>query len=440
MAAVAPANEFIIELLQSEQFFGQVDGAGEHPGLMLASMYETQTETYDQVVAGIEGRIHEILNKNSWMMGRIKYFPATKEAKARLAAVVNPATCNPADYITREQHDGVLFASPMNYSEVVKYMEKNHYIGALNTLWDRPKYGPAKPYCNFGIINNAAKTRACVFFAVNHSMFDAATMYNVWKMLDLKVPVIALEPTRFQDFEGKLGTELSLLPQGMTLEAWYGALFGGYVPALIMKGIAQWFKRCKFQQHCVQFNMAEIENQKQQFNTGSSWVSSNDVLTSWIQKLIPKARNISMGINCRNRIAGITNEHAGNYIQTGLLKHEDLKTPQTVRDWLKQRLVPGNGATIPTFSEFRKYIGGVHTSWATFYHHVEFDGFRQMTHFPVISTANDGMGGLAGCEFDMFTYKCGPNKLGALMTTKRKEITMENLLKHAIIESELKCE
>ena len=150
-------------------------------------------------------------------------------------------------------------------------------------------------------------------------------------MLDFKIEVFEISPVRVQDFEERMKNELSILPKGMSLQDYYKKIFGAYLPALIRKGFAQKWKGCKLQQHLLTFDMDEIKKVKSKYNNKETgeFVSTNDVLVSWMREVVPKASNIMMAINLRERIESVKMTDGGNYLAAPILENADLETPLT---------------------------------------------------------------------------------------------------------------
>ena len=60
------------------------------------------------------------------------------------------------------------------------------------------------------------------------------------------------------------------------------------------------------------------------------------------------------------------------------MRKSDLETPKTVRNWINFVTEKGNSWKYPSYSEFRRFIGGINTNWVKFYHHVEPEGLEQV--------------------------------------------------------------
>lgn len=433
-------NSRFIELLGSENGYGNDSWCGSQVGVMIASVYQTSAGN-SEVIEKLVARIREVLFLNEWMMGRLQHKKHAKNhedkkkaGKSRVVAVVDEKFCDPDDYIIRDTNDK-FFSEMKNYNTMCDILsDKKYHIGQAKTIWDKDDGKFAK----FGIMENTAKDKFCLFFVGSHIMFDGTTLYQTWKMLDFKEDIFEIQDTRFQNFEKSMSTEMSILPEGMELIDWYKSFMKGYLAAAIRKGIAQNLKGCKSKKFLLEFDMEAVAKEKAKYKTATSFVSTNDVLTAWMRQIVPKATNIMMAINLRERIKNIPMTAGGNYLAAPLLLNKDLETPATVRAWLKARLTPGNPIPTVGYSDFKKYLGGVHTNWSTFYHHVEPEGCEQLQHFPVIRFDDSGSGPLPfGCEMHLITYQSNKNQLAGFVVTKRKELTLEKLEQDALVKCKL---
>ena len=152
-----------------------------------------------------------------------------------------------------------------------------------------------------------------------------------------------------------------------------------------MKGFCQGVKGTTFKDFFLKFDKKFIEQEKSKYCNGTEFVSTNDVLTSWFGNLIQKRSaakfdNLMVAFDCRSRVPGVEQNMAGNYMTTPIMRKSDLETPKTVRNWINFVTEKGNSWSFPSYSEFRRFIGGINTSWVKFYHHVEPEGLEQVLH------------------------------------------------------------
>ena len=201
-------------------------------------------------------------------------------------------------------------------------------------------------------------------------------------------------------------------------------------------------------EYLIEFDLEEIQKIKDSHHEiqcmscgkNANWVSTNDIITSWIKEIIPKADNIMLAINCRNRVEGIEDNDAGNYLTCPFLTKHDLETPLNVRAWMNKVTRSGNNYPKLNYSDFKHFMGGVHTNWSRFYHDVTVDGFKQLIHFPVIKMESQVGPIPVGIEINLVTFYCGIGKLAGYVVSKRKDICLEKLLDSKIVKGVMRIE
>lgn len=263
-----------------------------------------------------------------------------------------------------------------------------------------------------GIIQNTTRTKFCLFLSGSSAMFDASTIYQIWKQLSFSEKVIHINPERKQNFEEKLQEHFSMAPRGMSYSENQMETMKCWLKAAKNKGMAQKLKKLEIKNHLLEFDLEEIKNIKTGYKSiqcmscgkNANWVSTNDIITSWIREIIPKAGNIMMAIDCREKLDSIEKNDGGNYVTTPFLSNNDLETPLQVRSFMNKVLRPNNKYEKLDKSEFKHFMGGVHTNLAKFYHHVEPDGFKQLIHFPVVQVEDKFGVFPLGIEINLVTF------------------------------------
>jgi len=116
---------------------------------------------------------------------------------------------------------------------------------------------------------------------------------------------------------------------------------------------------------------------------GISFVSTNDVITSWFMNQISCPTGV-MSINLRGRLSGHTDLHVGNYENTMFYKKEDYATPALIRHSLTsfRRVVTGDEGFPPWWQVATSSMSIV-TNWATFGKPIEVEGCVEDVHLPL---------------------------------------------------------
>lgn len=121
-----------------------------------------------------------------------------------------------------------------------------------------------------------------------------------------------------------------------------------------------------------------------------------------------------------------------------MIRNSDLKTPKTVRTWVNNISAPGYVWLYPTHSDFRKYLGGIVTNWAGFYHHVEPRGSKQVFHFPVVPTCVYSFGGLPiGGELDVVIFKPSRETTACMLFSRRRNLNDDVVMGQKLVKEEL---
>lgn len=437
-------DDVIIELLPNEKGYGRKFFAGLHLGQMIISIYKLSPNsnvTHSEITNNFKQKATQILNSNKWLMSRLRNLRTPTQ---RLAMVISERHTNPDDYISVETDESVQNMDEIKSESEISFttarsVTQRHTVGWSKDLWDKED----GKLCRLGQIWNPQKTTCYMFLVVNHCLTDGASLFQVWKMLAPEVGVTSLNPIRNQNFDKGLKNETSLLPEDCGMADLYGKANSTLLPALVIKGFCQGLKNTTFKHVFLKFDGDFIKKEKARFCTGDEFVSTNDVITSWFGNLIKK-RNISkvtntmVAVDCRSRIQGISENMVGNYLTIPFIRKSDLKTPKTVRNWINFVTAKGNSWKMPTYSEFRKYVGGVHTSWTKFYYHVEPVGLKHVLHFPVMPDSDIRLGPMPlGNELNIIIFKSAEEDVCCYIHSRRDDFSVKEILKEEIVKGQL---
>jgi len=424
----------IIEVFAEERGYGSDWGAAflMDQGTAIGSVYKVDGD-HTSINQKLTTRMKEILAANPWLMSRFLHVKPN-----HLGLVIEPATSNPDDYILTGTSEGLVYDNDVTYEKLKTVLcDKRYRLKGSEEQIGKTDGELTK----FSIIWHPEHHTMAIVMAVSHVLADGATIYALWKMLDMNQPVVALQAERFLDMETQKikETQTSFLPVEFTEQTdFFHALETPQFAACMLKGIAQEIKGRKMRALAFVIDQDEVARRKEQFK-GETFVSTNDVITSFMHDLVPgKIDNIMLPINLRGRLPGVTANMAGNYLGTSIMRTSDMVTPRAVRTWLENILKPGYQWSMPKFKDFRRYVGGIHTNWCSFYHHVQPEGTTQITHFPIVPKMDMWIGPIPiGSELDMITYKSNPDEVSCFVFTRRPGITRESLLANPLIKSEL---
>jgi len=204
----------VYKLLATEK---DVNMAQMMPSVTLCTFYKSgetgeTTEAEDQAaslvqaatIANLKLKMSEILEKNDWLMGRIKKEP---EAAEIFLEVEKTSTdqCDPNNYIKTVESDDIFAHKTM--SEIREHLAP-FQIGVGATLIGVEEGKLA----SFGLIEGADSKNLCVFISVSHLIADGGTVYQLYKMLDEGEQVVSLDrkSVEFMDYRMVLGKQTIL--------------------------------------------------------------------------------------------------------------------------------------------------------------------------------------------------------------------------------------
>lgn len=237
---------------------------------------------------------------------------------------------------------------------------------------------------------------------MSHVLLDGTTQYHIYRMLDPSSPIVALEPERIQSIHEKLtagkcfpGT--GWFPRTIKMEnnEKYDWLMASKAARSTKESRAlsgmpvdmpedeSKLDLKDFSGGIFRINSSWLNEQKSGFSCADSnvpWVSLNDVLTSWYMKASRASAGL-MAINARNRVAGVTSKHAGNYQVTFLYYPEEFAEPCAIRKSIDRFSASSVNASKAGPGDSIAFI----TSWTQSYKNLDFGPeCRLLMHLPLL--------------------------------------------------------
>lgn len=172
----------------------------------------------------------------------------------------------------------------------------------------------------------------CIVFSMSHTIGDAHTFYNIMNQLSAQEEVRALEPTRQLDFNKKAMTVLGRSEK----ESGRGALMSSIKFSAFGNFMKRTFTGTKthrvFQGFIDGEQIAQLKADAQSRGT-VPFVSTNDIITAALCNAAA-AHTCIMAMDLRERMDGLTESHAGNYVDYLYLDAEHAATPDRIRQSL----------------------------------------------------------------------------------------------------------
>lgn len=347
-------------------------------------------------VEGIRTQLAQIVAANPWLVGRLRTSPVSGEP-----AIWVPAVPDLGSSYVEVCEDGCVDSvlDSLGTTACSHLMPK---AGAACLDKDEPLF----------ILQLAADTRQNRFLltsSLTHHVGDGASHYKIYSMLNPGSTIEALAVDRVKyvdalvadmaaDTMRKWGLQYALEP---------AKLPGEPVPLLLDFYVnADWVAEQKSQRMPVE-SSDEVP-----------WLSTNDILTSWFFMAAKPCLGMIMVDargkvypdrgNMRNKLADLqlTDRFVGNYHDAYLFLPAEYAEPANIRRAIT-RLSPAECAGHPAEVGAEEKGGALITSWVAVFQELQFDGCRQILHFPF------GGGDLASLPADptMIIFKAAPNRL-----------------------------
>lgn len=336
-----------------------------------------------------------ILERNPWLGGRVLKLDGKLSLSYNRDADRNDynfvrdhfCTIQPSDSpLSRNMHIGILGKA---------YQSQNLFLAN----------GPNEPLFRVTIVPcraNPAHAFAMVV-SVSHLVADGYTFYRIHNMLcSQEEEVVPLLPERI---------ETTMQQQEVALgkaELGYGASVGlmmSMVRGLLITKLVGPAAGGQF--HMVDPIKIAQEKTRAAEASGQPFVSSNDVITSWFLQNC-KCDYGFMTFNLRNRIAGHTDRHAGNYASGLFYRRADSAFPGLIRQSVSSlRRAITKDSPMPTCWESATGSVGMATNWATFAKLNIIQGCQEELHVPLYDVVDSVPGSMA----ILILFRSGPRGL-----------------------------
>jgi len=301
---------------------------------------------------------------------------------------------------------------------------------------------PTEPFFKATLVPCATnpKEAFALIVQLSHTVGDGATYYKLLQMLcsvdttgtdtDTDDPtsttattttsIVELNPERIQN-----SMELQIDAMGKAEHGFSTSI--GFVCHFVCQTIFSMIRNTVKGPSPIDYNFVDrhrMQNEMQVENVKASharaaglpFVSTNDVLTSWLLRRASTSRGL-MAVNWRNRLEGHTHLHAGNYENFILYDEEDYATPGMIRKSLSlssssdscsyKRVVTKE--TFPSFWNVVSTKFSLVTNWSSFAMPNIIEGCVEDLHFPLVLPD--------AVPFPMFVvFRAGAGKLGLCYT------------------------
>jgi hypothetical protein len=330
------AEFFDLELMKDEVF---EYGLAMEPGIATITYYNGGD--YKAVGAALHAQLTLIVNANPWLSGRLV---KNKEGKVVLRHPVKPTendiNCLFA-VIGCDDDDKNTFKLKPNssYNDSCSSMYKSDkavIVSSGNESIDKID----KPVTLLTVVESVPGKFA-IIYSLSHTVGDGHTYYEIFKMLQPGSSVRELQVTRVQTFSDAMKDVCGRKELEWGESMGTGCLFvwSAMLPTALgcLKG-----SQCNafYVDHdkitIAKEEAAAAASSVSGDGDGITYVSTNDILTSSFFNAC-NTRVGWMGLNCRGRIDGISEELAGNYVSALTMDSSAFATPTAVRKMLSKQ-------------------------------------------------------------------------------------------------------
>ena len=295
-----------------------------------------------------------------------------------------------------------------------------------------------------------SSSKFAIIVSINHLLGDGGTLYQVYNMLSLDSEPQALQYERVP-YEKQLSSETSFVCQDGSpfLDAFFGAHMMPFMKKSIHRARVNYDGRYDIYNWIYKLNQDEVKKIKDANNDPDvAFVSTNDVIVSWLFNFNKKADYLVVAADLRERLSGLKKFErggedsadflAGNYVVTPTLRSKDVKTPAAVRKGFQDifnKKTNGEGyLDIPTAKELMKYNTGMSTNWCKFYKSVKIPGLKLEMCLPHQPIKLEKFMGIYPCvEEGVIIFKMNDNDIGMLISAGSGRLTTEKIEKSGMV-------
>jgi len=207
-----------------------------------------------------------------------------------------------------------------------------------------------------------------LYLNVAHVLADGNTFHALHRMIDPEVQLISLKVERVMDYPELLKKAVGGPDRDFAMSI-----------TMIVSGLKRRLLT-RPQSALYQIDDDKIKKAKAEFREGDQFVSTNDILTAFIFRVL-QYEHLLMYLDCREKLDRVESTHAGNYIFTQYFSRVDGKSPIDIRKRVTS-LHPSH--SLPITHHLRDRVG-VTTSWVKFYNSMQLPGCETLAMYPTMT-------------------------------------------------------
>jgi len=341
----------------------------------IGTFYKVRPESIDSVINYLTARCKEILSANPWMTYYLEKDPYDREiylTERKNGVKVNQISVFQNDSIFEEKQ------GLYQVKKIIKTIRPLQPDLLDNVLKSK------EPLFRFIVTYNSEKTKLLAVCSIHHSMGDAYTLYEIWKMFDRSKPIKLMCAERDTKFLEKMTNDMGFAHHWPVNKP-SRSILAKEVMAVAARNTLRSLTKPHLKRQVEYYSIAseEIDKRKLKADDGT-FISTNDILTSWFFSKF----NITCSyeaVMLRNRVSGITDKMAGSYLGILGIRENEVKSPNSHRSYLFEILENKKKDNPWRSSVFES--GGVVSNWASFYQPVSLPNAEETFHIPLLDIA-----------------------------------------------------
>ena len=297
-------------------------------------------------------RMKEVAEANPWIAARLV---KDKKRHGKLVAMRHPEKTDPASVVECifVQNDTLQMSEDMPYETIMNIISKsNAHIPSGHVLINTGRAVSSLT------ITPTGDNSYCVIFSMSHVIGDGHTYYSLLNMLSSEGKVFPMEVIRNEELRNSLPSEVG--------EKEYQIMVNPSC-AQIMKFLGEFITAKKVVPRCFfidkeKLNQAKIKAKEE--SEAADFVGTNDIITSGFAKTID-TEMLTMAMDFRGKLSGLSKEHAGCYHLGILLGREGYESPNTIRKALTSAAPYSRCQKLPTGCCISGKYSGIISNWSS---------------------------------------------------------------------------
>jgi hypothetical protein len=355
-------------MIKIDLCFADTSVVWKSPGVAIVSYFDGVVP-----IAFLSSRIKAILSTNPWLLGK---FARNKAGEFCVEYENLSDYFDPSTIISKAVNDDIF--KPLSYEKLCCYFEK--YIantGEMCFLYQLPIF-------KVSIIENSLHNKFALVLSQCHTLGDAQSLYTIANMLAVEQDVAAQDPIRQETIVHRFD---DLIPNEDKL------LLGAHGLMLLGTLYHQWFNK-KTYSGIYLINEDKVKEIKTRFGEDgkSTFVSTNDILTSWIGRMVD-SEFFFITVNVRKQLslgfeADYDQRMYGNYCTQLLFRRGDYESPELIRKALPNLRRVVTYPEMPTTAQRVRQNGYMFvTNWSSVQKSIDLPGCKMTHQLPIFGSA-----------------------------------------------------